>query len=512
MVGTTDAGVKIVGPSARGGRCSATVSCQAGLSCAPLPGGYCASSCGVTGEPCDGTCVETGRAGEVCAATCASDADCRSDEGYVCDPQWHACLIPNFAALVPASCPAGKAPPRDASFAESEPWSTTAGPGVYQLEPSAVLTADGGVIALYMGRGARTDGNALGIVRVDGKGQRAIDVAFKSERANHYDPWLARARDGTLYAAWLGFDTQTSNQEIALASSKDHGITWSKPIAVHEPSDCVEGTRDCLDKPMVAVGADALYVMYAAGENGLRVRTSRDGGKTFGAPVTALAGSYGNAAIGSDGKLHLVTINGGPLGGFGSAHQLIQYTVSADRGASFSSPITISGRDEVLPFLFANPSIAVDTKRKWLYAAYVRGGRDAKWEIVLAASKDGGVTWKRTKLAGDGCAIHMVPNLALDPTTGRLHVAYYDNEGVLGRFAHASCGIGITKCTQLGAINSVPFGNLRTVRHSASWVGEYESLIIDDKRRLLHAVWAQPVLDAGRVVTRIFHAQAKLKK
>jgi hypothetical protein len=105
-----------------------------------------------------------------------------------------------------------------------------------------------------------------------------------------------------------------------------------------------------------------------------------------------------------------------------------------------------------------------------------------------------------------------VPNLALDPTTGTLHVAYYDSEDARGRFVHATCGPGGTKCKVLGAINSTPFATLATARHTSSSVGDYEALVVDDKRRVLHAVWAQPIDEAGKPITRIFHAQAKLKK
>jgi hypothetical protein len=40
--------------------------------------------------------------------------------------------------------------------------------------------------------------------------------------------------------------------------------------------------------------------------------------------------------------------------------------------------------------------------------------------------------------------------------------------------------------------------------------GEYESLLVDSKRRVLHAVWTQPVEENGKPIARIFHAQAKL--
>ncbi|MDB4958323.1 MAG: hypothetical protein JWO36_5892 [Myxococcales bacterium] len=446
---------------------------------------------------------------------CGSDADCRDSEGYVCDPQWKACIVPNVAAIVPKACPAPK-PERDVAFGASEPWSSAKAPGVYQFEPSSAITSDGGLAAMYITRGAMTEGNALGVSRSDGKGQATIDMPFKSERASHFDPWLASDRKGTLFAVWLGFDGRSEHQEIGMASSGDGGATWSKSQPVQDPADCKDGDSDCLDKPMVAIGRDPksmgeiLYVMYAGNDAGLRVRASRDGGKSFGAAVTALDGIYGNAAIGSDGRLHVTTLNGGPSGAFGSAQQRVEYSVSADAGATFAKAITVSSRDEMIPFFFSNPSIAIDDARRIIYIAYARGGRDAQWDIIVAASRDGGKIWTRTKI-GDDCAIHMVPNLAVDQLTGTLHVAWYDSDGG-GRFAHATCPPGAATCTAWGAINSVPFAALSTVRHSSKWIGEYESLLIDSKRRVLHAVWTQPVTEGDKIIARIFHATAKLRR
>ncbi|MBA3393093.1 MAG: exo-alpha-sialidase, partial [Deltaproteobacteria bacterium] len=212
-------------------------------------------------------------------------------------------------------------------------------------------------------------------------------------------------------------------------------------------------------------------------------------------------------------RLHAVAIEGGPGGGFGTGDHRIHYTVSADGGRSFARPITVSRSDETLPYFFANPSIAVDTRRRWLYIAYVRGGRDARWDLVIAASRNGGQTWSRTRIGDDpACAIHMVPNLALDPTTGKLHLAWYDSRGPEARFAHAVCGPGATRCTQLGRINDIPFAALSTTRDGARSIGDHQALVVDDKRRTLHAVWTQPVAGPdGTITSRIFHARTKLR-
>ncbi len=490
----------------------------------PAPGGYCASVCGVAGTACpDGTCVETSRAGELCMKGCTRDADCRAAEGYLCDPVWKACILPNAAAIVPKRCPAAPGAARDPAFGPSVALSTAAGPGLYQFEPSTVLAEDGGLVTMYATRSKAGDPNVLGISRVSGRGVPTIDVAFRSDRSNHFAPWLARDAKGTVYAVWLGFDGHDDGREdrpqIGFAASKDGGVTWSAATSVNTEGDCEDREQGCLDKPMVIVGPDParrggeiIYVTYAAGD-GLRVRASRDGGATFSAAVTPLAGGYGNPAVGADGRLHISALEGGPLGALGSADHKVQYVMSADGGRTFTRPKTLSGRDEMLPALFSNPSIAIDGRRGWIYAAYTRGGRDAVWDLVVLASKDRGQTWKRTRLGDDpACAIHMVPNLALDPTTGTLHIAWYDSRGGNGRYAHATCTVGAARCTQAGAINDVPFAALSTERHGPKWIGDHESLLVDDRRRTLHAVWSEPVDEGGKVVARIFHATAKLPK
>lgn len=489
----------------------------------PAPGGYCTSFCGVAGDPCDGVCAPTVKAGDLCLARCSSDADCRTREHYACDPQIHACVLPGMIAMQPRHCPAPS--DRDPAWTASAQLTSTSSPGIYQFEPATALASDGSVVALYIGRGRLVDGNTLGIARA--LGTTATDAPFGSDRHSHFDPWLVSDRRGELHAVWLGFDGRSKHQQIAYASSKDRGATWTPPISVNADGDCkkepnepgeADDDNGCLDKPMIAVGPDPakraddiLYAMYSS--DGLRVRASRDRGKTWSPPVTALDGIYGTAAVGRDGKLHLATLNGGPNegGDFGSTSHTVDYASSSDGGATFTKPSRVSAPGEALPFFFSNPAIAVDDKRGWIYVAYTRGGHDGLWDIVVAASRDG-QTWTRTRIGDDpACATHMVPNVALDPTTGTLHVAWYDSRGEHGRFAHATCPAGAATCTQTGAINDVPFGALTTVRHASTWIGEYEGLLVDDRRRVLHAVWTEPVTEGGAVVSRIFHATTRLE-
>ncbi len=497
-------------PALRGEACGATHGCADGLTCADAPGGYCTSACGLAGAICpDGNCVATARSGEQCLKRCERDADCRTSEGYLCDPQWRSCLIPNVAVIVPKQCPAPRGLARDKAFGASLALSSAVTPGLYQNDPSAILTDTGDILAVFGSRRGIADPGQLGSALVGPRG--VTPTGFPVDSGDRSQVRVTRDNKGIFYAVWL--EAEGKHRQIALARSRDGGKTWTGPHPV-DAADCDERERDCLDRPMIAVGpaapstgTDRIHVFYAAG-GGLRVATSLDEGNTFRAAITAVSGHHGTAVVGGDGRIHTVVLDPATsLPGFGSADQKIVYTVSADNGQSFAKAQKLSGRDEMLPYYAATPSVAVDTKRGFVYAAYVRGGRDAVWDLVLLASKDKGKTWKRTTI-GDGCGIHMVPNLALDPTTGTLHVAWYEPRG----FMHASCKPGLASCAPQGAINDLPFAVLSLERDAPRSVGESAALVIDDKRRILHAVWAEPVDEQGKIVARIFHAQATLPK
>lgn len=193
---------------------------------------------------------------------------------------------------------------------------------------------------------------------------------------------------------------------------------------------------------------------------------------------------------------HRVSIDRG-LGGYGSAQRTIAYRASG-------RPVTVSRRDESLPLHLSTPAIAVDVRRKWIYIAYVRGARDGVWDLVLAASKDG-VTWSYARIGDDPpCALHAVPTLAVDGR-GTLHVAWYDTRGGHGRFAHATCGAGLVKCTQRGRINDVPFAAFSTV----PGVNDAATLVVDGN--VLRASWTQAIDEDGSMISRSFRAEAKLR-
>jgi hypothetical protein len=465
---------------ALGARCSRDQPCTAAAHCLPLYRGYCARACNVA---CDeGTCVETTHHGEQCMARCTSDADCRIDDGHVCDLVWRACMPPNTAAIAPRDCgpPAGLG--RDPKF---QPPTSIADAS----QPAAVIASDGTALVLMRSEAS------LALAQLDAANRVTSARVPGSEGAEH--PRLARGRGDVLYASWL------APTGVMFARSRDRGATWSTPIAIHEPADCEGEASRCPAYPALVAGThpdrrEVVYVAYAA--HGLRVRASRDAGETWTPPVTALVGARGDLAVGGDGTLYAIALEGSELGAYGSANQRIDVTLSIDGARSFARPRRLSPSGETLPYFFASPRLVVDDRRRWLYAAYTRGTRDARWDVVLAASKDRGASWTRTRLGDDPpCAVHLVPSLATDPTTGILHAAWYDSRGP--RFAHATCGPGLVRCQQVGRINADPLPPLSLFPGSPRAIPPHPALALDGARRILHAVWMQP--------PQVMHARAR---
>jgi hypothetical protein len=311
--------------------------------------------------------------------------------------------------------------------------------------------------------------------------------------------------------------------QIGLSTSED-GLNWSKTIVAHDiTTDCPNDAPGCLDKPMVAIGPDrkdpkldVIYVFYFSEvTHGMRVTHSLDGGESFSPSTPVGNGGYGNATVTSSGKIHVAFVGGtessNPMGDKDNA---VWYTNSADGGNTFAAPVKITADNEVVPFFYSNPQIIADVPRKMLYSIYPAGGPDGKWDIMIASSADGGATWKRASVNDDGpCASQMVPTSALDSTTGKIHITWFENRSGQGMLAYATCQQGEKgiKCSANEMVSDTPFAAYSFARHSTKWLGEYNSVLIDEKRKIMHAVWTQTVDEGGTPVGRIFTSSAKLK-
>ncbi|MEO8451532.1 MAG: sialidase family protein [Gemmatimonadota bacterium] len=102
---------------------------------------------------------------------------------------------------------------------------------------------------------------------------------------------LTTGPDGTLYVAWRKIyrDTpgETEARDIAVARSTDHGRGWSEPVRVHADEWRVTYCPDA--GPSIKVGGDGtVHIAWwtgKAGAAGVYYAGSTDGARVFGAPV-----------------------------------------------------------------------------------------------------------------------------------------------------------------------------------------------------------------------------------
>ena len=183
------------------------------------------------------------------------------------------------------------------------------------------------------------------------------------------DPYVAYGPDGTAYFACQAFNF-TPPFQIALyvSRSTDGGLTWpdgvhAKPVQVSAwtGNGKAKGSEGQFpDHESIAVDNNpgsrffgSVYVTWVqfnglGGHSPVQVAFSRDGARSFSAPVSVTQGAIRNnqdarIAIGPDGTLYL-TFDNGIQGGKGVANYV---AVSRDGGVTWSTPVVFS--------LYANP-------------------------------------------------------------------------------------------------------------------------------------------------------------
>lgn len=408
----------------------------------------------------------------------------------------------------------GAPPPPRKAFGKPIQVTGKRSPGRYGNEPGMALLPSGGLAILYQAQAGVFSDNGLGAVALAPDGH-VEERALGSDRKRHFDAWMTADPRGTLHAVWLGHDggRPDKHAQIRYATSRD-GLAWTLGEAVHDAAnDCPNDMPGCIDKPMIVWAKDAALVTYysepAEGMKAVRVVD----GKPTGPSVKVGEGAYGDITATPSGVVHVAyTVWNDPKADtFGDRRIWVEVVRSDDGGRTFGKPIRVSAEDEPVPFFFSNAQVAFDEARGFLYVVYPTGLSDARWTLTLATSRDGGKTWQRTRVNDDApCANHMTPKAALDPKTGTLHVIWLENRTGKGAVAYAACEPGGARCGANEAVSEAPFASYTFARHRSDWVGEYQALVLDAERRVLHAAWAQPVDEDGEAVSRIFYAQAAL--
>ena len=263
-------------------------------------------------------------------------------------------------------------------------------------------------------RARSTDGGTTWSAAFDALGPAFFGISSPQLACDHF---------GNCFLGFLDQSTPFSPQ-LRLSLSTNGGATFV-PLAIPN----TPGFEPALS---VAVGDGSVWVAFKNFDQANAL-------KTIAAPVTGLGalgsftlqnvpmstlGDRPDIAIGPGGRALVVTehiINGSP------SH--IETRVDPDGlgPAGFGAPWTVTntiGYPQV-----ATPQVAWDRARNRAYLVYEDqrfGG--LSHDVLLRFSTDGATTWSAAiRVNGDGFSLdRMLPNVAVDPATGHVGVAWYD--------------------------------------------------------------------------------------
>jgi hypothetical protein len=256
------------------------------------------------------------------------------------------------------------------------------------------------------------------------------------------DQQLTWDRFGNLWMTYL----VNSTFDVLVALSTDGGMSFTK-VADIAPNG---------DQPSIAVGANSVWVSYTAGK-GKQIQAS-------GAQVTGLGqfgsfstvenipgpdgnGDYGDTAVGPGGQV-MVTYQKSENGRGGTD---IFTAVDTDglAQAGFNMPVLVDhsrvGGFDPIP---AQPDRTIDDEANlaWDRSGGAHNGRvylvwtqespnaSHNTDIELQHSDDNGATWSPAVKVNDDHTVNSqyLPAIALDQTTGKVALSWYDTRNDLG--------------------------------------------------------------------------------
>jgi hypothetical protein len=216
------------------------------------------------------------------------------------------------------------------------------------------------------------------------------------------DHQIAIDGSGNVVAVWLRFDAD-SNRIAQSSWSDDGGASWSAPVDLSDPGEGASSLSVAVDES----GVGHAVWQRSDGDNArVQYTRSADGGASWSAPVNlSIAGADGqNPALTLDGPGNLIAVWRGNDGG----DDIIQSSHSANSGVSWSPPVDLSltGEDARIPRVAADGSgNAVAVWRR----------SDGSNNIIQSSwSADGGVSWSTPANLSESGQNADVPRIVVD--------------------------------------------------------------------------------------------------
>jgi len=272
--------------------------------------------------------------------------------------------------------------------------------------------------------------------------------------------WLAVDRThlayhGQIYMAWTRFDlygssATTDSTRILFSRSLDQGLSWQPPMRINEEAGNCWDNDQTVEGSVPAVGPEGQVYVAWSFDDDIWFDRSFDGGETFGTDI---------------------------------------HVSDQPDGWVFDVPGLM--RCNGLPITACDVSESPYRGRVYVLFSDQRNGTDDT-DVFLCRSDDQGTTWSAPIRVNDdtGHTHQFFPWLAVDPTTGHLHVVFYDRRVGPG----AMTEVFLAQSTDGGDT----FVNTRISETAFTpqddvFMGDY--IGIDAYNGVAHAIWTR--MDAG---------------
>jgi hypothetical protein len=335
------------------------------------------------------------------------------------------------------------------------------------------------------------------------------------------DPWVSIGPDGRAYEVGLAVAPDESSSAILASTSNNGGQSWSEPATLRADGYTVFNDKGSVTAdPRIAGTAYAVWDRAEHPGAATIYQVPKSQALRYGAPwfaktadggTTWSARQISNQNIGTLGNQIVVEPDGTLVdvfrfnkGGTDAPHALLEGVMrSTDGGASWSPPIVVSNvienfdLDPNNPNIFlrtggsyydAIPDIAVDPHTGKLYVVWedARFSGGARNEIAMSTSTDEGLTWSAPVKVNQApvSVLAFTPSVDVLPN-GTVGITYYDVRNDPGNVATLMTDYFIETSHDGGAtfyearITPTSFDDLLAPYANGYMLGDYSGLAHD---------------------------------
>jgi hypothetical protein len=334
-----------------------------------------------------------------------------------------------------------------------------------RFDPAVTFDTLGNVYVAY---GVRTGGNSSLLVATSTDGGRTytrfatvatnVDIGIlpgndKWGIATGPDDAVAGRQD--VYLAWTQnvAEMAGTDQRVVVSRSTDAGQTFTAPVIINDGSITGTETNNLFADPAVGPAGELYVVWHRIAAGQVVIDISTDGGVTFGTDQLVTTSAAGFFTVipaqpergTSVNPMIDVDRSGGPFNGrlyvsyvddsdaTGGVDLDVFVRTSIDQGTTWSAPVRVNDTTTSDQFM---PWLDVDQVTGTVASVWFDARNDANNQLVQlisAASRDGGATFRTNIVVSDGQSNESVTN-----PTRNMNSNYLEYHGVAGNNCEAS--------------------------------------------------------------------------